>query len=193
MPENSLNFEENVKNSFFKVKSDINSLNNEIKQIKIDLNEIKKDFLSLKEEITGFFKELNEKQAKSGDKNFLISSGNDRVINNQQSTINGNQHTINTFKQLTNREFSVFLAIYQLEEEIGKVTYSSIANKLGVSEVTARYYTNAILNKGLPIEKITHYNNKIYLSISKDFRDLKLINTLINARDSNLQTTLNKF
>ena len=183
MPENSLNFEENVKNSFFKVKSDINSLN----------NEIKKDFLSLKEEITGFFKELNEKQAKSGDKNFLISSGNDRVINNQQSTINGNQHTINTFKQLTNREFSVFLAIYQLEEEIGKVTYSSIANKLGVSEVTARYYTNAILNKGLPIEKITHYNNKIYLSISKDFRDLKLINTLINARDSNLQTTLNKF
>ncbi len=87
------------------------------------------------------------------------------------------------FMALTDREFSVFMAIYQLEEDFGEVTYSSIANALQITEITARCYVNNLLNRNIPIEKKRLFNRKAQLSIKKEFKGLNLASSLLNLRN----------
>jgi hypothetical protein len=127
------------------------------------------------------------------------------VINHQQSsTINTHQQSTTAdspqnqdpkplgdlkreieerFLGLTDREFSVFLAVYQLEEELGQVTYSDVANALNITEITARCYFNNLIAKNLPVEKKRLFNRKTILSINKEFRNLNLAGSLLTLRD----------
>ena len=176
------NQEQRIKNSFSKVKNEIDTIKNQLK--------------ALDTKITQLIQESSKTTTHHPkDIFFDISSGNEGVINNQQqsTTINNdNQKPIislkkelnDQFKNLTDREFSIFLAIYSIEEEIGKaVVLSDIANKLKISEITIRGYLNSLISKNLPIIKERPFNRKLQLSITKEFRDLTLISRIISIRN----------
>ena len=127
---------------------------------------------------------------------YKISSGNDGVINNHQQSstiINDKQQSISAiksdfealFRGLTDREFSVFMAIYQLEEDLqAPVSYCEVSKILKITEITVRNYVNSMMNRGIPIEKHRQYNRKVSLSMKKDMRDLNLASKLLKIRQS---------
>ena len=212
MPEEEASFREKVRNSFSNAKNDIfnldnkiNGLNEEIKQEKKHIIALNTDLKTIKEEITEI-KSLLESFKE-------ISTGNDGVINNhqqsstiinsQQSSINDQQQTPQKvikklekelefqFRTLTDREFSVFMAVYDLEKQNGEVTYSQIANHLNLTEATIRASVNRLVSKGLPLTKERVFNGKTALFIKKDFHELNLLNKLMRLRQNPAdQTTL---
>jgi DNA-directed RNA polymerase sigma subunit (sigma70/sigma32) len=94
-------------------------------------------------------------------------------------------------KGLTDREFSVFLAIYEIERELGEVTFTDLANKLNLSEPAIRNIVNRVLSKQMPIKKDRFFNRKVILSIKQEFRDQKIIRAILKLRQiSTTQTTL---
>jgi len=94
------------------------------------------------------------------------------------------------FKQLTDREFSVFMTIYHLEESRGKVTPFDIAEHLKLSETTVRGYLNSLLKKNLPLERERLFNKKSHFFIKKAFKELNLASKLLKIRNDGSQTTL---
>src|SRR3989344_4753451 len=208
MDKNDDIFKENVKKSFLKAKEDISNIENQFKELKELFSKQNKDILALSEKIEYFFKENSKKEDKI---DFFNSSiGNKGVVNNrQQSTvnhqqsstmqsneqqwisddqaINNNQHQTLTFrfKTLTDREFSVFLAIYELEKQLSEVTYADLANKLSLTETTIRSCVNRLVSKQLPLTKERFFNKKTTLTIDKNFKELSLLNKLINIRSNN--------
>jgi len=196
MPDNA-GFEERIKNSFKNVKEDIES-------IKSGLNSQKEEIIGLKSEIKNISSIILEIK---DNLDFFkkISIGNKGVINDQQqsSTINNNakqqssteQHLKSTlsklsqtltsaFQSLTDREFSVFTAIFELESSLPEVTYSDLAQKLGISEPTVRNMVNQLITKKMPLQKIRFFNRKVSLSIAKDLHDLNLLSKLIELRQN---------
>ena len=98
----------------------------------------------------------------------------------------------NKFRSLTDREFSVFMAIYQLEEEKGKVGYLEIANMLEINETTVRNYITSLINKQIPIDKERIFNKKALFRIKKEFRELNLASNLLELRQQIQKNTVNK-
>jgi len=172
--------------------------------LRVELEKVKKyllfknnEILSLKTEIRA----LNEIVSKLREQNNSSSIGNERVINHHQqsSTIINNDFTTeaisygkgqkpirllleNKFRSLTDMEFSVFMTIYHLEEELGKVTYKNIANKFNLTEATVRNHITNLMNKDIPIDKERLFNKKILLYIKKDFRELNMASRLLEIR-----------
>ena len=101
------------------------------------------------------------------------------------------------FNTLTDREFSVFMAVYQLEEQLPDVNYSDVSKLLNISEMTVRGYVNSLMAKKIPLEKRRMYNKKVFLSISPEFRALNLASFLLTLRlpksNFNSQKTLKSF
>ena len=201
--DNESNVEENVRKSFLKVKNDMDSLKNELsrKNEAIERLERKLDvFLRKSQEIRG------------NSPFFDVSIGNKGVDNRQQQTTtdNSRQHWTedqpeelpeeNTdfdqkiafrFKSLTERGFSMFLAIYELGREIGEVTYTDLANKLNLTESTIRTHIHSLVNKKLPILKRKFVDRKAYLSIDGKFNSAEIIAKIIKLRqDPSTQTKL---
>jgi len=191
------NFQENVIKSFFKVKEDIDFLRQESNKIKEVLLLRNNEILRLKSEI----KDLNELIFNKKEQKQEISTGNDRAINHHQSSssIINNDFTTeaisdgaqnkqlkilleNKFRSLTDMEFSVFMAIYHLEEEFGKVTYGDIANKFNLTEATVRNHITNLMNKEIPIDKERTFNQKTFLYIKKNFRELNMASQLLELR-----------
>jgi hypothetical protein len=209
MDKNNQIFEERLKNSFFNIKKDILDLRNEINSLKTAINEIKgilpqENFLSS----TGNKGVINnhqqstiinnpqqpqetrqnipiqpvqpeseyvEEPSKLGQESEFLQE----MVNNLKKELE------KTFKGLTDREFSIFLAIYELEQQLGQVTYSDIANHLSLTEMTIRTYVASLINKHLPIEKTRRFNNKLSLSIKKELKELNLASKLIALRNHN--------
>lgn len=95
------------------------------------------------------------------------------------------------FKSLSDREFSVFLAIYEIEQEIGEAGFTELALKLNLSESAIRNVVYNLLSKQIPISKDRFFHKKVSLSIQKEFKSPKVIRELINLRQSRgEQTTL---
>ncbi len=87
------------------------------------------------------------------------------------------------FKRLTNQEMSVYISIYQLEEQGFSVDYSLLAEKLGLTESSIRDYIRKMIGKGIPLMKIKENNQRILLSIPTDLKKIASINTIIQLRD----------
>ena len=92
--------------------------------------------------------------------------------------------TVEKFRHLTDREFSVFLAIYQLEEEKGAVTYDEIAHKLNITINNVRIYVNDLINRGYPIYGEREFNRKTKFRILKEFRGQNLIGEVLVIREN---------
>jgi len=87
------------------------------------------------------------------------------------------------FKRLTEKEFLVFSTIYQLEEQGIQVEYSSLANRLNLTESSIRDYIGKLIKKNIPILKEKINNKNIFLKITPDFKKLIPLPTLITLRD----------
>lgn len=88
------------------------------------------------------------------------------------------------FKNLTNQEWLIFSAIYQLDEEKGHSDYASIAARLGLTESSIRDYVSRLIKKQIPIEKKRVNNKLILLNISPGFKQLATLSTLLRIRDA---------
>jgi len=191
--------EEAIKQAFDRVKEDIKDLKDEISQIKRDLEEVKSKIKFQKEV-------LKSEDLASPQEDFIpISTGNKGVANSQRQptddrppTANDNRRQTPTieitlselkeslnsaFRSLTNREFSVFMALYELDKEKGgDITYYELAQRLNLSESTIRDFVNQLIRKKIPIEKYKEFNNKVSLSIKEEFRRLNLYQNLLKLR-----------
>ena len=191
-------FEQKIRISFIKVREDIEFLKKEMENVKTVFDLKLKDILALKtyvEEQNRLILNLKEEIGK-------ISTGNQRVFNNEQqyttmnnneqqslTIINNDQHfqlkTIldEKFRHLTDREFSVFMTIYQLEEEIGAVTYRDIANKLNLTEANVRVYVNSLISREYPLYGERLFNQKIKFRVKKEFREANMIQKVLENRN----------
>jgi len=88
------------------------------------------------------------------------------------------------FKQITQQEMAVFSAIYLLQEQFPEgVEYRQIATKLQLSESSIRDYTQKLVSKGIPVDKIKLNNKKILLKISSKLKSIASLETLIKLRE----------
>jgi len=88
------------------------------------------------------------------------------------------------FKNLTNQEWLIFSAIYQLDEEKGHSDYASIAARLGLTESSIRDYVSRLIKKQIPVEKKRVNNKLILLNVSPGFKQLATLGTLLRIRDA---------
>ena len=87
-------------------------------------------------------------------------------------------------RRLNDREKSVFLVIYTLEDGDG-LTYGEIAVRLDISEQLAGNYVTSMIEKGVPIVK-RYINGRPHLKLDQDFKTLQ-------AKENILQVGLEKF
>jgi len=184
--------EEAIKNSFQKVKEDIDGLKAELSQIKAVLEGIRAEIKPVKEA------QKSEDSPRLEEDFQDSSTGNQGVpstttINHQYSSIINNQSPSminmktdleNVFRTLTDREFSIFMAVYSRDAEGQEAGYPDIAKQLNISEHTLRGYISSLANKKVPIEKERYLNGKVSLSIKKEFKQLNLYQKLLKLRTS---------
>lgn len=106
-------------------------------------------------------------------------------LESQQSGISVTRKKEFDVKRLNRREQEVFLVIYTLEEEKGSVSYSDIAEKIGISEQLAGNYVTSIIEKGVPIIK-RYVNSRPFIRLDPEFKTLQ-------AKENILQLSLAEF
>lgn len=191
------NFEEKVKNSFFKVKEDINSLGLKITDIK-EIIKLQQEQIELLLNKIEHISQDNKNKANFSEDGSKSSIGNEGVYANMRADSYADMHikprvkdqnlgnldsissVDKTFLNLTRREFLLYLTVYQLEDDFDKVTYDDLSRHLKLTPGCIRTHISNIIKKGLPIQ-VSKINNKIViLSIPKEFRNLNLKTRLIN-------------
>jgi len=165
MPKEDSNFEKNIKIAFSRVKEDILSLKKELEAIKQGLKEQKHNS---PQETKGSLRQHTVNIASIQDENLSFDELKKELEDK--------------FIDLSDSEFFVFMGVYQLEEELDRpVSYGELANKLRLSPSSIRTYLSNLSKRKLPIIRKRH--KKIgYVSIPKDFRNLKLAGRLVNMR-----------
>jgi len=208
MPQEDSLISEKLRSSFSNVKNDIFNLSNKISKIDSLINSQEQDILTLKSHITDISKDISEIKLFLQDFNKVPQEIKGSVNNLQQSsTINNLQQSSTKitqtvqkspqnavsgirediqkqFNTLTDREFSAFIAVIELEKQFGDVNYSQLANHLNLTEGTVRGAINRIITKGLPVTKERVFNGKTSLFINKAFHDINLLNKLIQLRQN---------
>jgi hypothetical protein len=176
--------ENKVKIAFSNVKNDILDLKKEIESIKSELREIKEK-MSLKKEVS------------KGNKGVVISS-----LYHRYDNVMTTQHEISSKRinedleildsnikkfilSLSDREFLIFISIYQIEDELNRpVTYNDLFKRLNLSSFSLRNGMGELFRKDAPIIKERLHNSVVSFSINKDFRALKIGDKIIDFRRS---------
>ena len=196
--------QEGIRTAFLKVKEDIRHLEEELKSQKEVLLAQQKVIEALNNQIGNLLKPIWESEPKKDHSN-KSSIGNEGVLSTVTVTATPlptlfrqpfdshytddpiTQDIKNKFRLLTEREFAVFMAIYQLEEEFNSpITYADIAKKLSLSRSSVRDHIGELLLKNAPLIKTVSSDRKVSLSIKKDFRDLNIASKLLTFRSSAL-------
>ncbi|MCA9488186.1 MAG: hypothetical protein KC516_04465 [Nanoarchaeota archaeon] len=116
----------------------------------------------------GFFEEFKGEKATIKDTSKLLDSL-DSIKKELRLTV----------KKLTDQEFLVFSAIYQLEDEKGYADYKLLSHKLRLTESSIRDYVRRLIQKGIPLEKVRINNKEINITISQNLRKLASLDTLL--------------
>jgi len=208
MTEDNSSINEKIRNSFLKVKEDIKNQSDSINELKNSLEIKNKDILSLNSKINDIKTNLN--QIKDFLANFKESSIGTNGVSAQWRTMhNGAQwrtmahndaskiekipKTVTSqtnlefekaILKLTDREFSVFLALYEISKEQGYTTYADLAKHLNLTDSPVRHSIIRLVEKGFPIEKERILNGKVSLFIKEGILSHSLIARLINLRKS---------
>ena len=158
-------------------KSELTKLEFEFKKVMVEQS---KEIKELKEKLDNlmFRNTLQDNRMPS-------SSGNEGVYSNIHSvdsySFSGFKSYIeDKFKSLTKQEFLVFLTVYQMEEELERVSYNDIAKRVGLSEGCIRTYVSSVIKKGLPLMKAKVNNKLVLLKIRPEFREMGLKQKLAN-------------
>lgn len=188
-----LDFENKVKRSFSRVKKHMERIEEKIKQNKAILEHlirrVGKSTPEDKIESRPLKEPLNENDLKS-------STGSEGVCASMQASKHASkQHLNNQFEDsdeisphfdqnfppktneptlfevlstLTNREFLIFLTIYQL----GEASYKDVASKLSLTNGCIRSHVCSLIAKKAPITRRKINNWKVSLSIDASFKSL---------------------
>lgn len=194
--------EDGVKKAFLKVREDIQHLEEELKNQKEVILAQQKVMEALNEQIGNVLAPISNFKLNNNESQ-ISSTGNEGVLSTVTSTVTATPTLFrqpfdnpdtddpitkdikNKFRSLTEREFAVFMAIYQLEEELhSPITYGDIARKLSLSRSSVRDHIGELLLKNAPLVKTVSGDRKVSLSIKKDFRDLNLVSKLLSFRNS---------
>ena len=188
----------NLKTSVESNKEDISTFNSKIDSLNKGIAEIK-DILSTFKEIStgnnGVHQQSstminNDQQSTSNAKQYQSMPNNARQPISREIPSNLPKKTLQAleldfemqFRSLTDREFSVFMTILELEKQGHVVNFPLVANHLNVTETTVRGVANRLISKGLPVKKERHFNGKTSLLIKEAFHDLNLLNNLVRLR-----------
>jgi DNA-binding MarR family transcriptional regulator len=136
--------------------------------------------------------------------NQVFSTGNEGVPADRQTDRQTDQHTENTpfeqavealnsldnikkeiklkFKHITEQEFLVFSAIYQLSEKAEYTDYKTLSKKLNLTESSIRDYVGKLIKKGIPVEKSKVNNKIIQLFISEDLKKVVSLSQILQLR-----------
>lgn len=189
--EENAQFQEKTKNSFQRVKEDIVRLEAELKQNKGVLTEIKiaLENLTNKENTIKVPQEIKGSSTIVNDQRSTTINDKQSIVNNQSSTpipISELKKGLDsTFLSLTDRELSVFMAVYNIDtEKAGEVSYYDLSQCLNLSDSTIRGCVNSLLRKGTPINKERFFNGKVSLSIKNEFKTLNLYEKLLKLKVS---------
>jgi len=87
------------------------------------------------------------------------------------------------FKRLTEKEMLIFSSIYQFDEEKGYSDYKSLSQHLNLSESSIRDYVGNLIKKGIPVEKTKINNKSVRLSVSKSFKKIASLSTVLQLRE----------
>lgn len=189
--------EENIKQSFRKVKEDISDLKAEISRLNTILEEIRNlNKVPLREDPIP--SQEDSEPISIGNKGVANSQRQPTTANRRQPVDNDSQRQPTTaaiselkenldssFKVLTDREFSVFMALYDLDKEKGgEISYFELSQQLNISESTVRDYINLLIRKNIPIQKDRFFNGKVSLSIKEAFKQLDLYQKLLSLKAS---------
>ena len=194
------NFEDRVRNSFIKVKEDM------IK-IELEIREYKELIKLQNEQIELLLRKLEEISLENKNKAQLpivsdtVSIGNEGVYAHMRAHMRAHMHITpgekeenllkepildslsdidKMFLSLTKKEFLIFLTIYQLEDDLGKVTYDDLSSHFKLTPGCIRTHIANMVKKNIPIIR-AKINNKLTLfSISDDFRHLNIKSRLFN-------------
>ena len=198
MPENT-SFEERIRISFSKAKEHANKLENEIKGLKTLLEQQNKEIMDLKSQIANIlnFNNQLDYQNKPRISSSIRTKGVLRQSFDSTSTVLNQeiepikQEIEENFKKLTEKQFLIFMAIYELEEQKhSPIRYKDIAEHLNLTQSSVRDHVNELVLKKIPLTKEI-FNNKVFLSVPQEFRTLTLASKLIRFRQlSNQQRTL---
>lgn len=196
--ENSPNFEENVKNSFKRAKEHTILLESEIKASKETIIKQNEQILALLNEIKQIKGDLDVLKDKIDEKP-QSSSGNEGVsLNGYAVAMHSTDKqmpiisSINMIKDppmaiaksfqsieemcngLSKQELLTLITLYQLENELGNVSYLHIAEKLHISEGCVRTYICSLIKKGMPISKKKFNNKIVFLTIFPEYKTSSL-------------------
>jgi DNA-binding MarR family transcriptional regulator len=87
------------------------------------------------------------------------------------------------FKKLTEQEWLVFAAIYQLDEEIGHSDYKILAERLKLTESSIRDYVAKLIKKGISIDKTKINNKNIKLNISPSLKRIASLSAILTLKE----------
>lgn len=182
-------FKQIVKNSFKNFREHMDKLDSQIQENQKNMLEILELIKSLKSDSIKPILPKQEipKQSSTGNKgdySFIHS-----FIHSPMHSLCTQNDPEKVFQSLTNKEFLLFLTVFQLEST-QQVTYEDLSRRLKLSLGCIRTYVSSIIKKSVPLIK-TKLNNRItLLSIDKAFRTLTSEQKLINLyyqKDPNQQ------
>ncbi len=189
-------FEENVKGSFKKAREHMDKLEKDLESQKTlissqneQINKLLDRIETLTDQITRIKTENDQKQVSSSGNqgvwtdrysipkhslNIKHKAQNSQIcVKEPEITIAKSfDNIVEMCNSLSKQELLTFLVLYELEEEIGNVTYRDISLKMGISDGCVRTYICSLIKKGLPISKKRFNNKIIYLTILPEFRAL---------------------
>lgn len=212
MPNNDTNFEENVKKAFKSIKEDINYIKNEINGLKESMNKLSKE-ITTNHKNNDKYSSINQKKPNLTVLNDKDSIGNDGVKNIRQQATSGNDarqsqamddfaepaahmkkaidSLIYKVENLSDREFSVFLTVYELGLKQQTVAYFDVAQELKLTGSWVRTTVCTMIKKGIPIQKERFFNKQSSLFIPEELNSPFIIKQLIKARQKKyVQKTL---
>ncbi len=211
-----MSFENNIKISFQKVKESILALDKRISVVESNINLIKTMLEQIsnlpnahKIAKTPEFNVLEApkpqiQKSSTGNKGVPLRHSDDTAPTKRRQTdtpttpnmeeyndIKSLKRELNSrFLSLTEAQFKVFMTIYQLEEEKDNpVTYAEVAKRIMISQSSVRDYVSDLILRNIPLTKHKSPNRKIYLSIKKEFRNLKILENLLALREKDHSQT----
>jgi hypothetical protein len=211
-----MDIQNNIKHSFQKVKSSISLLDERILALESRLNELQNKLdqaIYLQKapknpEITEF--DVSEpsnsqiQESSIGNEGVPLRHPADTLPTVRQTTDRQQTDKIENFNDiqnlkkelnsrflsLTEAQFRVFITIYRLEEEFkGPITYADVAKELMLSQSAIRDYVSDLILRKIPLTKHNSPNRKVYLSITKEFRNLKMLENLLSLREKDHSQT----
>jgi len=189
--------ESRLRESFAKVKEDMHYLREEVNSLKNEVLEARKEYETLKNEV--FL--LKEQRLPPPIKNpiFLVSSGNKGVFRQTDTRQTLDRHIFDRsgeieqlFMNLTEKEFLVFTALYQLGEALkSPISYKTLADELKISQSSVRDHMSELIRKNVPLKKLKINNKTVLLQIDPSFKSLNIMAKILNLRSfEGTQTTL---